>query len=210
MDTITTDVVTHQCIVSYCDRTPRVRGRFVGYCPGHAQQVRKNYPIQPLKGQRTCKFSGCGVPIGMVSGNWCPTHKVMCKVPGCAKPRAANGMYCPGHAYRNTTHGHPLKTVNRSPGTGTDWYLNRYGYLVRNPALQPDGKRPQIAQHREVMEQVLGRTLFPGETVHHINGVKTDNRPENLELWTTRQPPGQRVSDLLADAHRILDLYGDM
>ena len=47
------------------------------------------------------------------------------------------------------------------------------------------------------MEEILGRPLQPVENVHHRNGVRNDNRPENLELWVTPQPQGQRVADLV-------------
>lgn len=63
-------------------------------------------------------------------------------------------------------------------------------------------------EHREIMERKLGRPLLPEETVHHKNGVRDDNRETNLELWSSSQPPGQRVEDKLAWAYEMIALYG--
>lgn len=57
--------------------------------------------------------------------------------------------------------------------------VNVHGYVR---LTVPDGRR--ILEHRYVMEQHLGRRLLPHEMVHHKNGIKVDNRLENLELTT--------------------------
>lgn len=84
------------------------------------------------------------------------------------------------------------------------------GYRVTHWPEHPNANRAgNLGQHIAVMAAVLQRPLHKGETVHHKNGVRHDNRPENLELWTKRHQPGQRVTDLIAWAHALLEEYAD-
>ena len=64
-----------------------------------------------------------------------------------------------------------------------------------------------VFEHILVMERMIGRFLYKDENVHHKNGVKDDNRPDNLELWSTYQPAGQRVEDKLVWATEIIRRY---
>jgi hypothetical protein len=89
------------------------------------------------------------------------------------------------------------------------------GYRIIGVPGDTPGARKQrtgyiILEHRHVMQQMLRRELVKGETVHHINGMRSDNRPENLELWVSSHPRGQRVEDHLAWAREIICRYGDL
>ena len=77
------------------------------------------------------------------------------------------------------------------PRSPDGFYTTADGYRAR----KVDGV--QVMQHRLVMERVLGRKLDPRERVHHKNGVRSDNRPENLELWSVdhKDPAGIRLLD---------------
>lgn len=79
---------------------------------------------------------------------------------------------------------------------------NRHGYLTFWTG------KAEVLLHRIVMEEHLGRPLRDTETVHHLNGIRDDNRIGNLELWDQAQPHGQRVPDKIAWCVEYLGLHG--
>jgi hypothetical protein len=109
-------------------------------------------------------------------------------------------------------HGYKIRDGNSAPEYWKRKYKESAGYIVitlskEDKKYQPNKKRNTIFEHRLIMSKYLGRPLLKHENVHHKNGDKSDNRLCNLELWSRKQPYGQRVKDKIKYAKEILRLY---
>lgn len=219
-----------ECAFESCARPVHCRG----LCDGHYQQQRKGSPLKPLRqvtkggSAGPCRMQDCDRKAE--AKNLCGPHYFRhlrgkevegpiqvqlkggssgtCSYEGCSNKAAARFL-CGGHV-RLLRSGQPLRPLGRWRGYNPEGRrVSHYGYIqVRVPRDTPGARGGWMFEHRKVMAEILGRPLRSEETVHHINGDRTDNRPENLELWSKSHPPGQRVADKLAWAREIVALYG--
>jgi hypothetical protein len=177
-----------------------------------------------VRGERptTCAVAAC--TRDAKSRGWCHAHyqrwrtsgdpgsapvrsRGPCSVRDCDRDSYAREL-CNTHYRRLLTHGdarpeEPIRVV-----TGTGYVSHGYVYVPvpSEDRWLTEGER-QEAEHRLVVARHLGRPLQPDEVVHHVNGDRTDNRIENLELWSTAHPKGQRTGDKVAYAMRMLRRY---
>lgn len=202
------------CAIEDCERFSFARG----WCTKHYARWRNHGDPTKLKGppasrtRNTCSIDGCDSYVHGSGLCWMHhkrkrttgdplrhlrMHDTTCSVTGCEAPFVAKG-FCGRHYDAFRFHGDPLYPVKRRPRLG---HVNNNGYRL----VPVNGKN--VPEHRVVMAELIGRPLLPHESVHHINGVRDDNRPENLELWSKSQPYGQRVEDKVQWAIDLLKLY---
>lgn len=173
-----------------------------------------------MYGQRRdpqCTIEGCGKPHK--ARGWCSMHYrrwsmhgdpfliekawtprgTPCKHEGCDRERFGGARgYCSQH-YKRLMYGNC--GLDGPPPRQEFVYSNGYCYYIS------EDRSTRQAVHRAVMEKHVGRPLLKEETVHHKNGITDDNRIENLELWASAHPYGQRVEDLLSFADEIIQRY---
>lgn len=219
-----------ECTVKICTRPAKAHG----YCNSHNERLRKtgslneNVPFRVReKRGKICSVKKCGRKHK--SNGYCVAHAkrlkywgsvrediplrdhltVGCYVENCSSPKKALNL-CNKHYEKLKKYGDPLYGKEMEKGFIGKRYIDKYGYaFVYMPAENKAKKYEYVSEHRLVMEQKLGRKLLSKETVHHLNGNRQDNRPENLELWLYPQKPGQRVKDLIKWAKEILETYGN-
>ena len=106
------------------------------------------------------------------------------------------GKYCSKSCMYEHRKAHPeeyLNSFRKGRGNPKGQWINPQGYVMIG----------REREHRLVMAKILGRPLEARENVHHKNGDRADNKPENLELWIKAQPAGQRKADLIAENERL-------
>lgn len=131
------------------------------------------------------------------------------KCPICRGRAARKVCACGGFMGKASTK--CTKCTNRTTSQNGNWkggFYYKKGYKMM--AVNDRGSQRYVFEHILVMEESLGRRLVPGETVHHVNGIRDDNKLKNLELWCKPQPTGIRAKDAYAYALEIVERYRDL
>lgn len=130
-----------------------------------------------------------------------------CVVEGCDRKTHRAG-FCRPHYERVRKYGDPLphEPIRRATGSGSISHGYRKVPVPPHLRALTNGETP-YAEHRLVMAVRLGRPLYPDEVVHHRNGVRTDNRVDNLELWSVAHPKGQTIEEKVRFAVEMLRRY---
>jgi len=102
------------------------------------------------------------------------------------RPKRKEQVYC-SRSCASVTKGSMRKGQKTGPRKGWKYkeQIDKDGYVRVYGKLHPYSEgRLMIPKHVILMELKIGRRLLPTECVHHINGVRTDNQIENLQLMT--------------------------
>lgn len=118
----------------------------------------------------------------------------LCCIAGCGRPHDSRG-YCGMHGARVRRYGDPHHVT-----TPEQFRENcRQAALAYKDAKQTTyRKRNNRHEHRIVAEQMLGRPLVRGEIVHHRDGNKHNNAPENLEVMTQAEHMRRHHAEMVA------------
>ena len=141
---------------------------------------------------------------------WQPSSKPVkvCSIEGCGRRAVGRGL-CSSHYSKWRRHGDPLWVSSTTTRRRASRQPSKGGYIrVYCPEHSNARKDGYVSEHTLVMSEHLGRPLTATENVHHRNGVRDDNRIQNLELWNKVQPAGKRAADLIEYAEEIFALYG--
>ena len=126
------------------------------------------------------------------------------------------GPLCSAHLEKLRRNGDPRISKKAGPPKGVplkrvggERYAKGDGYIkVWLPSHPNSDKTGHVLEHRLVMSEDINRPLESHETVHHINGNRSDNRIENLELWSGKHLKGARVRDQIEEAITLLKRHG--